>query len=213
MAIASHTAAFTSPKLDHLLTQRHGLARTFAASYGGKTLVDFLHGWAYFHLMGQLGATSMSVMKAAVAAASFAVSLLFFCNTACCVDKEQRPGFTCPAPPHAAPWLQVTPAPPPPPPATSAFFCHFSPAQCFSIPKGLSLTLVLAGVLLYSRAGRFHLEDPPGVAVERTARESRDGRAERQEVRPGEEEEGLIGGGKRDDADQWRLATWRWLSR
>ena len=43
-----------------------GTARIIGASYGGKTLTDFCHGWAYFHLMGRLGATSMSVLKAAV---------------------------------------------------------------------------------------------------------------------------------------------------
>eukprot|EP00962_Isochrysis_galbana_P057086 scaffold29297_cov101-Isochrysis_galbana.AAC.1 len=161
--------------------------------------------------MGQLGATSMSVMKAAVAAASFVVSLLFFCNTACCVDEEQRPGFACPAPTPR--WLHSLPAPPPPPPASSAFFCHFSPAQCFSLPKGVSLTLVLAGVLLYSRAGRLHLEPPPGPGADRGARESKDGGERGEEGQQGEEEEGLVRGGRRDEADQWRLATWRWLLR
>ena len=74
-----------------LVPHRPGLIRVFASSYGGKTITDFIHGeivaaqpgnslehfferphcasgWAYFHLMHQVGATTMSVMKAAVSA-------------------------------------------------------------------------------------------------------------------------------------------------
>eukprot|EP00965_Chrysotila_dentata_P089139 2943475-Pleurochrysis_carterae.AAC.3 len=66
--IGAHAAVFTAPVWHERVRPRPGLIRTFASSYGGKTITDFIHGWAYFNLMGQLGATSMSVMKAAVAA-------------------------------------------------------------------------------------------------------------------------------------------------
>ena len=46
----------------------------------------------------RLGATSMSVLKAVVAAASFFSSVAFFCNKRCCVAREQAPGNVCPLP-------------------------------------------------------------------------------------------------------------------
>ena len=138
--IAAHAAVFTYPRrapLTAAIAQRHrdNMYRTLARSYGGKTLTDFCHGWAYFHLMGHLGATSMSVMKGAVAASSFATSVVFFCAPDCCVADELSEGATCPA---------TGPA------QASSFFCHYSPAQCFSAMKALSLVLVVAGVLLYN---------------------------------------------------------------
>ena len=68
--IVAHAALFTLPEWDTAVlgsvAAHGGTARIIGASYGGKTLTDFCHGWAYFHLMGRLGATSMSVLKAAV---------------------------------------------------------------------------------------------------------------------------------------------------
>lgn len=146
-----------------------GTPRLIGASYGGKTLIDFCHGWAYFHLMGRLGATSMSVLKAVVAAASFFSSVAFFCNQRCCVAREQAAGEVCPAapaprPPRGAP--PSTAAPPGrrlwlgAPPRRSSFFCHYSAAQCFTPMKALSLFLVLSGVLLYTASSRTRLTRP-----------------------------------------------------
>ncbi len=65
-------------------------------------------------------------------------------------------------------------------------------AQCFTRPKGASLALVLAGVLLYTRSARRGLStdecDSPAEGV----------------VVPEH--------GRKEDA-AWRLATWRWLRR
>ncbi|KAL1527827.1 hypothetical protein AB1Y20_009209 [Prymnesium parvum] len=106
-----------------------GLLPVVAACYLGKTLTDCVHGWAYFHLMGQLGATSMSVLKAAVATSSFLCSVLFFCNPYC-ATAQGGPGF----------------------------FCHYSAVHCVSHEKVLSLALVLLGVVTYSWAARQGLD-------------------------------------------------------
>mmetsp|Transcript_2788 Transcript_2788/g.8564 ORF Transcript_2788/g.8564 Transcript_2788/m.8564 type:complete len:171 (+) Transcript_2788:1943-2455(+) len=170
--------------------------------------------------MGQLGATSMSVMKAAVAAASFIVSILFFCNASCCVPDEQREGFSCPAHqerPSSSGWtMSVNVASLQP--RASAFFCHYSPSQCFTFAKAASLALVLAGVLLYTRSGRLHLDAPPEVGMGRKCsqneNDNRDG-PEGGAEEPDEEQASLIVAprAKGDEAIQWRIATWRWLSR
>lgn len=100
--VTSHAAVFTIPNWEARVLasvfDHGGTPRIIGASYGGKTLTDFCHGWAYFHLMGRLGATSMSVLKAVVAAASFFSSVAFFCNKRCCVAREQVPGNVCPLP-------------------------------------------------------------------------------------------------------------------
>mmetsp|Transcript_1789 Transcript_1789/g.4227 ORF Transcript_1789/g.4227 Transcript_1789/m.4227 type:complete len:109 (+) Transcript_1789:148-474(+) len=79
--------------------------------------------------MGQLGATSMSVLKAAVATSSFLCSVLFFCNPYC-ATAQGGPGF----------------------------FCHYSAVHCVSHEKVLSLALVLLGVVTYSWAARQGLD-------------------------------------------------------
>ena len=100
--VTSHAAIFTIPNWEGRVLasvfEHGGTPRIIGASYGGKTLTDFCHGWAYFHLMGRLGATSMSVLKAVVAAASFFSSVAFFCNKRCCVAREQAAGNVCPLP-------------------------------------------------------------------------------------------------------------------
>eukprot|EP00308_Calcidiscus_leptoporus_P009348 CAMPEP_0119358038 /NCGR_PEP_ID=MMETSP1334-20130426/6329_1 /TAXON_ID=127549 /ORGANISM="Calcidiscus leptoporus, Strain RCC1130" /LENGTH=253 /DNA_ID=CAMNT_0007372437 /DNA_START=1 /DNA_END=759 /DNA_ORIENTATION=- len=181
--IGVHAALFTAPQWHTLVRPRPGLIRIFASSYGGKTLTDFLHGWAYFHLMGQLGATSMSVMKAAVAASSFFTSVAFFCNPDCCVARELPPSMACPSQPAGRA-------------AGSAFFCHYSPAQCFSTPKAASLALVLAGVLLYNRCGIGAAE---GEASSSAEAEAIKGNAT------------INGAEKTEDSHSlMKLATWRW---
>ena len=162
-AIVSHAALFTLPEWDTVVLGSvaacGGTARIIGASYGGKTLTDFCHGWAYFHLMGRLGATSMSVLKAAVAAASFFSSVAFFCNRRCCVPSEQAlHGGVCPltragvsAGSSAAVHGGLS---------RPSFFCHYSPSQCFTPHKAVSLALVLSGVLLYTASSRQRLQRP-----------------------------------------------------
>lgn len=158
--VCSHAAIFTLPRrhalarivADYLAASPgRDMPRVVASCYGGKTATDFVHGWAYFHLMGQLGATSMSVMKAAVAASSFAASVYFFCNAACCVAAEVPHGASCPS--------EATTT------SASSFFCHYSAVHCFAWEKGASLIMVLAGVYLYARSARFGQEAVGGGLV------------------------------------------------
>jgi len=162
-AIVSHAALFTLPEWDTVVLDsvaaHGGTARIIGASYGGKTLTDFCHGWAYFHLMGRLGATSMSVLKALVAAASFFSSVTFFCNRRCCVPSEQAlHGNVCPLARAGA--SAGTSAAVHGGLSRPSFFCHYSPSQCFTPHKAVSLALVLSGVLLYTASSRQRLQQP-----------------------------------------------------
>ena len=72
----------------------------------------------------------MSVLKAAVAAASFFSSVAFFCNRRCCVPSEQAlHGGVCPLP------RAGTSAAVPGELSRPSFFCHYSPSQCFTPHK------------------------------------------------------------------------------
>jgi len=195
--IGAHAAVFTAPVWHERVRPRPGLIRTFASSYGGKTITDFIHGWAYFNLMGQLGATSMSVMKAAVAASSFATSVAFFCNADCCLPEELPSSMSCPAPRHDVPFEP-----------RSAFFCHYSPAQCFSSPKAASLALVLSGVLLYTRSGqRAESADEMRDISEHSAHATAHADEEREFGRQSRDSSRKL------DDSSMRIATWRWLRR
>lgn len=148
--VGAHSLVLVAPRWESLVVasvRAHaGTPRTIGVSYGGKTLVDFCHGWAYFHLMGQLGATSMSLLKAVVAASSFFASVLFFCNAECCEPREQPLGAeTCAALPDGDTDTHAH------------LFCHYASSQCYEPRKAISLALVLAGVLIYTNAARQRL--------------------------------------------------------
>lgn len=99
-----------------------------------------------------------SSAQAAVAAVSFLCSVLFFCNPYCAAAQ-----------------------------GGPVFFCHYSAVHCFSREKGLSLTLVLLGVSMYTWTARHGYDAG---------------------VHGGEDARRDVGA-----PDVWALATWRWLRR
>lgn len=113
---------YTIPNFQTLIVDQiivhNGSVRAIFLSYIGLIIINFVHAFCFFHLLGQIGATTTGVLKGVQTVIVFIVSHLAFCS------------------------LQYS--------------------QCFTFQKGISVVVVVAGVMGYSyfNTGAHH-----GIAV------------------------------------------------